>query len=590
MGNMAKNKKKLVKKPYLFRVLGYYSPLKWRILFVLCVGVLGIMFYSFMPSYMSSAIGGIDKALHTNLSPDMNYILTQLSIFLLLCVINELFNIFCMFTILNYEHKVTKEQTVAFKRKLDVVPISFLDTFATGDLSKRVSSSVSDLFRETLQMIYTGSRACFFFITTAVAMMTISVPLAILVILSLPLSILTARFVAGRTQKLYTRNAAASKENYSFIDERTTLHSFFVAHGLDGGDAYDELNEEYRKGITGEDTAVAINTVYITFIQNFMYLAVTMVFGLLVIWDPVGMASQFMMLPAFLVYSQRFLSNSTVVTTATNVIQRVQSRAELFFGIMDYPDDVTAEEDTALRKIDGDIVCSNVVVPASPHKEDGLNDISFTIKNSSSVAFVGDNDVLERIGELLAKFCLPQKGEITVDGISLAKIKSRDYYSRVGVAFEEPFIFDGTVADNLLYGVRKILPEYVTSLAKLLHFDDFITSLPQGYESRLTPDTVLLTNPEKQAINLMRMILQSPDVLILSNAVSYFDVQSEQRMIKTIIDNYPKRTKVFISKRLPAITDCDVIYFCQNGRVIESGSHFELLKQKGAYYKAYTSR
>jgi ABC-type multidrug transport system fused ATPase/permease subunit len=300
--------------------------------------------------------------------------------------------------------------------------------------------------------------------------------------------------------------------------------------------------------------------------------------------------AEFMLLPTFLIYSQRFLSNSTVVTTVTNVLQRVKSRAKFFFEIMDYPETITEWEDTKIKQIDGDIVFENVTAPASPYKDDAVNDISFTIPFGSTVAFVGETDGgQEKIADLIAKLANPTGGKITVNGIDLRRIDSKSYYNRMGIAFETPFIFSGTVAENLLYGIRKTLPEYVIDVTQKLGFHDFIVTLPDSYETKLAENTIILTRPEQQGINVARTILQSPDVLILNEALREFDLLTEQKINNVIIKEYTKRTRIFITKRLSVITNVDHIYFCDNGTVVEDGTHAELMEKQGAYYKAYTS-
>jgi ATP-binding cassette subfamily B protein len=538
---------------------------------------MGIVLYSQMPQYTSKSIELIDKALGTA-DNNVHFITEQLMWFLSLCVINEIFSVICMTTILNAEYKVSTDQMVVIKHKLDVVPISFLDKFAVGDLTRRVVSTVGEMFKETLQVIYSMSRAVFFFATTLIAMYSINGALATLIFLSLPLCVLAAKFVSKRTQKYYERNVKIDNSIYNFIEQITTLHSFFTSNGLDGREEFLKVNTS--KGIIGEDTAVALNTVYITFIQNFMYLAVTIAFGLLAISGAVTDA-QFMLLPTFLIYSQRFLSNSNVVTTATNVLQRVKSRAKFFFEIIDYPDDVTAEEDMAIKKIDGDIVFDGVSA-----KE--VQNVSFTIPFGSTAAFVSDDETGDKIAELISKLILPAEGKITVGGIDLSRIKSKSYYKRMGIAFERPFILNGTIADNILYGIRKTLPENVIEVASMLGFDKFITSLPNGYETHLTENTAILTNAEQQAVNVARTVLQSPDVIILNDALNEFDLFSEQRVNEIIIKKCANRTRIFVTKRVMTITAASQIFFCHGGKIIENGTHVELISKQGAYYKAYT--
>jgi ABC-type multidrug transport system fused ATPase/permease subunit len=300
--------------------------------------------------------------------------------------------------------------------------------------------------------------------------------------------------------------------------------------------------------------------------------------------------AEFMLLPTFLIYSQRFLSNSTIVTTVTNVLQRVKSRARFFFEIMDYAENVTEREDTQIKKVQGDIVFTNVSADATPFKEDAINNVSFTIPFGSTVAFVGENDGGQgKIADLIAKLAIPTAGIISVDGIDLSRIDSKSYYNCMGIAFERPFIFSGTVAENLLYGIRKTLPENVIEVAQKLGFHDFIVSLPNGYETKLAENTIMLTHPEQQGINVARTILQSPDILILNEALREFDLLSEQHINNVIMKDYTDRTRIFVTKRLTTITNADRIYFCDDGKIIEHGTHADLMALRGAYYRAYTS-
>ncbi len=557
-----------MKKPPLFlRVISFFRPLMWRIVAVLILGIIGVVLFSMMPGYVAESIDGIEN------NKGLAFVIEQIIIYLSLALINEVFYIIAGFLIIKYEYKNTSNQISALKTKLDVVPISFLDKFEVGELSRRISL-VPEVFKESLFVIYNIAQATFFFVTSLIAMLNMNVTLAFLVFMSLPLAILTARFVASKTQKYYQRNLKAEKEVYNFVEEHTTSHGLFVANGIDGKEEFAKANDP--KGGVGEETAITFNTIYITFIQNFMYLAITVVFGMLMINGSIS-AAEFMILPAFLIYSQRFLSNATVVTAATNVMQRVKSRAGTFFEIMDYKEDVTADEDTNIKKIDGDIILENI-------STDSVKEVSLTIPFGSSVAFVGDTDTGSEIADLISKLSLPKSGQIYIGKYDLARIKSKSYYKRIGVAFEHPFIFTGSVAENIMYGVSKTLPENVIEVTSMFGFDTFIKSLPHSYETQLTENTVLLTSPEQQAITLSRTILQAPDVLILNNALCHYDILSERDYNDIIIKKIKKRTRIFVTKRIPSVKNVDQIFVCRAGRIVESGTHQELMDKKGLYY------
>jgi ATP-binding cassette subfamily B protein len=289
-----------------------------------------------------------------------------------------------------------------------------------------------------------------------------------------------------------------------------------------------------------------------------------------------------------LTYSNRFLVNADVVTITTNTVQRVLSRADRVYEILDYPENIADNEHIDITKINGDIVFKNVSFVNNGEKM--LNKVSFTIPPGSSVALVGPTGSgKSSITKLLSKLEPATEGSVTVDGIDLREIKSQSYYRRMGIAFEKPFIFKGTIADNLLYGIRRALPENVMKVAARLGCHDFIERLEHGYETELSENTYALTTSQKQAINVARTILQAPDLLIINEALSALDAETEKQMFDEIIKMDKKRTVVFVTHRLAAVENCDIILFMDKGKVAERGTHAELMRKKGKYYRAVTN-
>ena len=575
----------------LTRVLGFFSPYKKRIAAVIIVGIIGIVMYSFMPTFLRDALDGLEHLFDpvtrepNGLSLDLGWLLTQLAIFGVLALFNEAFAIFCSFTIINFENKVRLTKLTEVKHKLDIVPISFLEKFSVGDLTRRIANLTDEIIKGVPMAIYTIARVVFFFITTSIMMFFINWILALVVVMSVPLCLLTARFVSKRTQKFFNNYTASAATAYGYVDQKMSLRAFYHMHGLDGGnEEFDQVNEKLTKTMIGENTSIAFNTIYITLIQNFMYLLVTVLFGVMFLTGGASLGiSGIGVLTAFLFYSNRFLSNAVVVTTATNLIQAINSRAAKVFELLDCPEDVTEKERLWVDRIEGDIEFRDVTY--TRNREKLLDDVSFTIKKGTNVAFVGPTGCgKSRIVELLAKLAVPTKGRITIDGKRLDEIKSKGYYRRVGLASENPFIFKGTIAENLLYGCRKKLPEQVVEVTQSLGSHEFISQLEKRYETPLNENTMVLSQSQKQAINVARTVLQAPDLVIIDEALSNADTVTEKATFEAIMAMDPNQTTVFVTHRLASIQKCDQIIFMEHGRIIEQGTHDQLMKKKRSKY------
>ena len=566
----------------LFRILAYYKGLRWRLLAVFLVGSMSIVAFAFMPVFLNDAfnelkdwIGGENEVMFT--------IIKYLLIFGILAVFNAGFDLFCSFTILKYENRIVNAKIVEVKKKLDVVPTSFLEKFTMGDLSRRVAHMTGDMVLELLNTIYTIARVSVFFITTSIMMFMISWILAIVVVLSIPVCIIIIRVISKITQKNFNNFAKSSLETSTYVDQKFAFREFYKLHGIENEKGFKEMNREHTKATTAENGSLAFNAVFIAFFQNFMQLVVTFLFCILFVTRNV---TDFGVLPAFIMFSSRFLSNAVIISNATNLLQRISSRAPRVFEILDCPDDVTKKESIDIQKINREITFKNVSLI---HKEEKLLDnVSFNITQGQSVAFVGQaGSGKTYLVDLLAKLAIPTKGQITVDGVSLDEITSKSYYKCVGVSLEKPFIFRGSVAENLLYGVRRELPENVMAVTEKLGSHEFIEALPNGYETWLSDNADVIGNGEKQAIGLARLVLQNPDVAIFHQSLSSADTMTERNVYEKIMNHKKTQTTIFVTHRLSSVEKCDIIFYMERGKIVEKGTHRELMAKKKRYYNAY---
>ncbi|MBO5229382.1 MAG: ABC transporter ATP-binding protein [Clostridia bacterium] len=568
--------KKPRQKSVFMRAMSYFKPLLWRIIVVMVCGVIGIALYSFMPGLTADALDTFEEL---GLNHDLSIVLQPLILYLVLCILSECFDLVCRCLIIKYEYDITLNIVDQARHKLDVLPLSHIEKFEISKTTHQISVG-RKLLQQCLAMYYQICRTIFFFVLNIVMMVSLNFTLSLIVMLSLPVTLIIAKIVMQKTQKFYTAREDENGQIYNFTEQHASLHGFFHENGIVGKDEFTSVNK--IEGTVGVDTVVGLNESYINFISNFMYLAITVVFGILAINGSLSMAD-FAILPAFLLYSSRFLSNTKIITTVSNVVQPTESYAKVFFGIIDCPDDVTADEDINIKKIDGSIVFENV-------STEKVKDVSFEIPFGKSVAFLEEESGTgAEIVHLMTKLELPKHGQIKVNDINLARIRSKKFYERVGMCFDHPFLIDATIAENIMYGVGKTLPENVIQAAKMFGFDEFIRALPNGYNTRLTENTVMLTNAEQQAVNLARTVLHAPDLLILNRALNCFDVVAEKKCNDIIINKLKNRTRVFVTTQVKAIQNVDCIYVCKGGRIVESGTHAELMALQGEYYRRYQS-
>jgi len=569
----------------LIRVLGFFGEFRKRTMIVIAVGSLSIIIFAFMPTFLNNAFNHLRAWMSNEISNPMFSVIKYLSIFGVLAVFNSLFDMFCKFFVLKAENKIIIEKSCELKHKLDVVPASFVQKFSVGDLSRRVMTITPEMLTNALDSVYSISRVTVFFVTTSIMMFTINYILAIVVVCSLPLCILVARFVAKRTTKYVRAFAQEASKIYTHLDRKFSLKDFYATNGLgDDLEKFRDMNVTYVKRMVGDETTTAFNTIYINYIQNFMYLLVTLMFGFLYVTQVIP--TEFGVLPAFIMYSNRFLDNAVIVTNATNFIQKVAATAPKVFEILDCPDDVTEREHIEINHVKHNIAFENVSLI-----EDGeivLKDINFSIPQGSSVAFVGQAaSGKSHVVDLLSKLSTATSGKITVDGTNVDEITNKSYYKCVGVSLERPFTFRGTVAENLLYGVRRELPENVMAVTEKLGSHGFIDALENGYETWLSDNATILGKGQRQAICVARLVLQKPDIAVFHESLSATDTVTEKNVYEKISKMNKKQTIIFVTHRLSSVEHCDKIYYMEHGEILEQGNHRELMALKGKYYRAY---
>ena len=310
--------KKTKQKSLFMRAMGYFKPLLWRIIVLTILGIVGTVFYSFMPGLTADALDTFESL---GMDHNIAVVLKPLILYLIVCILAEVFEWVCKALIIKYEYDATLNIVNEARAKLDVVPLSFIDKFEISKTTHQISLG-RKLLQQCLVMVYQICCTIFFFVLNIVMMLSLNLTLSLLVIISLPVTLMIAKIVINKTQRFYTAKSENDSKVYNFTEQHATLHGFFQENGIAGKDEFKSVNK--NNSMIAVDTVVGLNETYINFISNFMYLAITVVFGILAINGALTV-QDFVILPAFLLYSSRFLSNTKIIATASNIIQPTES-------------------------------------------------------------------------------------------------------------------------------------------------------------------------------------------------------------------------------------------------------------------------
>ncbi len=264
---------------------------------------------------------------------------------------------------------------------------------------------------------------------------------------------------------------------------------------------------------------------------------------------------------------------------------------ERIFETLDEPVTVKdAEDATEMPDIKGDVTFENVTF-AYEEGKDVLKDVSFTVKAGESVALVGPTGAgKSTIVNLISRFYNVEKGRVLIDGQDIAKVKLHSLRSQMGIMLQDSFIFSGTIEDNIRYGKLDATTEEIIKASKTVCADDFISRFRDGYQTEVKERGSLLSQGQKQLISFARTLLSNPAILVLDEATSSIDVQTEKALQQGLNAMLQGRTSFIIAHRLSTIKNCDKIMYVDQGGIVECGSHEELMAKKGYYYRLYTAQ
>ena len=468
------------------------------------------------------------------------------------------------------------------ERKVHRLPLSYFDSRQRGELLSRVTNDVDNIQASvsiTISQLFT---AVLTVIAVSVMMLTISPLLALITVCTVPLSLWVTRAIARRSQKLFIAQWANTGRLNAHIEE--TYSGFTVVrtfgHRASAQDRFGELNAEVYTASFGAQFFSGLVSPATMFVGNLSYVAVAVIGGFQVASGQITLGS----VQAFIQYVRQFNQPLTQVAGMYNTLQSGVASAERVFDFLDEPEESASLPDE-LPSGRGQVIFQNVSFGYSPDTA-VIEDLSFTAEPGSTVAIVGPTGAGKTtLVNLLMRFYDVDSGRILLDGVDIRQVNRSSLRSRIGMVLQDTWLFGGTIAENIAYGRPEVTEDEVAEAARAAHADNFIRSLPHGYQTRISDDGGNLSAGEKQLITIARAFVAQPQLLILDEATSSVDTRTELLIQQAMAELRRDRTSFIIAHRLSTIRDADRILVIDGGRIVEQGSHADLLKQRGAYWR-----
>ena len=473
------------------------------------------------------------------------------------------------------------------EEKVNRLPLSYFDKQTRGELLSRVTNdidNISQALQQTLSQLLTSVLTV---IGVTVMMFIISPVLALIALVTIPISIVVTAFIGKRSQKLFIQQWKSTGELNGHIEEAFTGQSLVKVFGRqrEVQAVFAERNHTLYSASFGAQFISGLILPTMFFIGNLNYVAIAVVGGLRVASGTMSLGD----VQAFIQYTRMFTQPLTQLASMTNLLQSGVASAERVFEVLDEEEQVP-EEASSLNPTCGRVAFEHVWFSYDPEKP-LISDLSLVAEPGSTVAIVGPTGAGKTtLVNLIMRFYELDRGRITLDGVDIAAVPRAALRSNIGMVLQDTWLFHGTIRENIAYGRPTATEEEIHAAAEATYVDRFVHALPDGYDTVLDEEASNISAGEKQLITIARAFLADPELLILDEATSSVDTRTEVLVQRAMAALRTDRTSFVIAHRLSTIRDADVILVMEDGRIVEQGTHRELLDARGHYFDLYNSQ
>lgn len=472
-------------------------------------------------------------------------------------------------------------------RKISKLPISYIDHHRHGDLMSRMTNDCENVSNAIAQSITTLLSAVLTLVGAFVMMIYYSKILAVVAVVTVPITILVSTTLGKFMQKYFKKQQKLLGQLNGHVEEMVIGYRTVVAYGKEkkAVEDFGATANELRHASIFARVWGSIMGPIMNFLGNFQYVLLAAVGGYLILnGSPLTIGS----IQAMLQYSKKFTHPINMIANQYSILLTALAGAERVFEVMDQPDEVDeGREQFAETGVQGNIDLAHISFGYVP-EEPVLKDLNLNIRAGEKIAIVGaTGSGKTTIINLITRFYEVDGGRITIDGLDITKVSKRNLRDQIAIVLQDTVLFHDTIEANIKYGNASATDEEMKHAAHVAKADGFIERLPDQYHTMLTEGGSNLSQGQRQLLAIARAVLVDPKILILDEATSSVDTRTEM-YIQTAMNNLMKnRTSLIIAHRLSTIQDADKIVVVSDGRIVEAGSHEELLALGGEYYQLY---
>lgn len=485
-------------------------------------------------------------------------------------------------------YSVSRDLRNEMAKKIHRLPLSFLDSHPTGDLVGRMTADV-DTFSDGLLM---GFTQLFSGIITILGILIImfyyNVSITLIVVILTPLSLFTASFIAGKTHRYFTDQAAVRGEETALINE--IIDSERVINAYNRSDStverFDKVNERLKSAAFKATFFSSLTNPSTRLVNNIVYAAVSLVAALF----GAGYGLSIGKISVFLSYASQYAKPFNEISGVVTELQNAMASIRRVFALLDEKEEVPDSEDAYVLSDASTVILDSVYFSYVPDKP-LIENVSLDVKKGERIAIVGPTGCGKTtLINLLMRFYDVTGGSISVNGKDIRNCTRKSLRQSFGMVLQDTWLKSGTVRDNIAYGKPDATDDEITAAAKNAHAHSFIRRLPDGYNTHIAENGDNLSAGQKQLLCIARIMLCLPPMLILDEATSSIDTRTEIKIQSAFSELMKGRTSFIVAHRLSTIREANLILVMKDGNIIEQGTHSELLKKEGFYANLYNSQ